>query len=205
MGDSNTFKHSNAIRWKEGIHSWSCIPDDADLGYYNANIIFDRSVISEGAESSVADEKISAYYYGNIIELSVEVWIPPSVQISTNYINDRVEAGKEYDYEIKLVNVGDEDISITLQLTIGKISPEISYYDSSRSSFDDAFAEDYVIINAPSKVKAGETATIKIHLKVPESMQGSYSMAIDLGIEDPALDEWENQVQFYLNVWEQPS
>ncbi|WP_292470061.1 hypothetical protein [Methanolobus sp.] len=38
------------------------IPDDADLGYYNANIIFDRSVISEGAESSVADEKISAYY-----------------------------------------------------------------------------------------------------------------------------------------------
>ncbi|WP_292470057.1 hypothetical protein [Methanolobus sp.] len=36
-------------------------------------------------------------------------------------------------------------------------------------------------------------------------MQGSYSTAIDLGIEDPALDEWENQVQFYLNVWEQPS
>ncbi|WP_292470059.1 hypothetical protein [Methanolobus sp.] len=59
--------------------------------------------------------------YGNTIELSVEVWIPPSVQISTNYINDRVEAGKEYDYEIKLVNVGDENISITLQLTTGKI------------------------------------------------------------------------------------
>lgn len=181
------------------------VPDDADLGYYNANIVFDSSSINADATDTGVDYKISSVYYGNSLDLSVEVWIPPSIEISSNYINDRVEAGKEYDYEVKLVNVGDKDISISPEIITHKIYPERSYYDPEQSSFDEAFGEDSVTIDAPSKVKAGETVIVKIHLKVPQDIQGSYSTSIDLGIDDPALDEWGGQVQLYLNIWEQPS
>ncbi|WP_319508768.1 hypothetical protein [uncultured Methanolobus sp.] len=181
------------------------IPDDADLGYYNANIVFDRSSVSDDGGDIEADYKISSIYYGNSLDLSVEVWMPPSIQVSSNYINDKVEAGKEYDYEIKLVNVGDRDIAISPEIITSKMSPEISYYDPGRASFDEVFGEDSITIDAPSKVIAGETESVKIHMKIPEGVQGSYSTSIDLGIDDPALNEWENQVQLYLNVWEQPS
>ncbi|WP_342306286.1 hypothetical protein [Methanolobus sp. ZRKC5] len=181
------------------------VPDDADLGYYNANIVFDRSSISADTVDIEEDYKISSVYYGNSLDLSVEVWIPPSIEISSNYINDRVEAGKEYDYEVKLVNIGDKDISISPEIITNKIYPERSYYDPEQPSFDETFGEDSITIDAPSKVKAGETVIVKIHLKVPQGIQGSYSTSIDLGVGDPALNEWESQVQLYLNIWEQPS
>lgn len=181
------------------------IPEDADLGYYSANIVFDRSVIGDDSDDTLAEDKISSLYYGNSLELYIQVWIPPSVRISGNYINDRVQAGEEYDYEIKIVNVGEEDISISPEILSSMVYPEISYYSSTRLSSDESFAEDAITIDSPSVVKAGETATVKIHMEVPEGLQGSYSATIDLGIDDPVLNEWENQVQMYLDVWEQPS
>nr|WP_321496769.1 hypothetical protein [uncultured Methanolobus sp.] len=192
------------------------IPEDADLGYYSANIVFDRSSItsiddsmedSSDAEFAIADSKISSVYYGNSLDLSVEVWIPPTVHVSTNYISDRVQAGEEYDYVIKLVNTGDKDISISPELMSGASSVEIlsSYYDPSRTYFDEVFGEDSIVIDSPEKVNAGETAVVNVHLKVPEGITGSYSTTIGLDIDDPALDEWANQVNLYLDVWEQPS
>lgn len=184
------------------------IPEDADLGYYNANIVFDRSVLGDEAEDLGADSKISSVYYGNSLDLSVEVWTPPVIQVSSNYINDKLEAGREYDYEIKLVNTGDEDIPISPELLVNDVSPEIlyaSYYGSTGSSAEGGLSDDFISLDAPSEVKAGETATVKIHLEVPENMQGSYSATIDLGIDDPTLDDWAGQVQLYFDVWKQPS
>jgi hypothetical protein len=187
------------------------IPDDAELGHYYANVVFDRSVITDDtgdtddAVFDGTDSKISSVYYGNSLDLSVEVWIPPTVQISTNYINGRVQAGEEYDYSIKLVNTGDEDISIGPELISGELYPEISYYDSSRAYYEKVIGKDSIVIDAPEEVKAGETAVVNVHVQIPEGTAGSYSTTIDLGIDDPALDEWENQVNFYLDIWEQPS
>ena len=184
------------------------IPDDAELGHYYANVVFDRSVITDDTGDAgdsvfdVANSKISSVYYGNSLDLSVEVWIPPTVQISTNYINGRVQAGEEYDYSIKLVNTGDEDISIDPELMSGELDPEISY---SRAYHEKVIGKDSIVIDAPKEVKAGETAVVNVHVKIPEGTAGSYSTTIDLGIDDPALDEWENQVNFYLDIWEQPS
>lgn len=185
------------------------MPEDADLGYYNANIVFDRSVIVKDTGYMGADSKLSSIYYGNSLDLSVEVWIPPTIQVSSNYINDRVEAGKEYEYEIKLVNTGDEDISIDPGLLISEFSPEImfadSYYGAARSFYGGTLSDDSLSIDAPSDVKAGGTAVVKFFLKTPDDLQGSFSATVDLGIDDPALNEWEQQVNLYFNVWQQPS
>ena len=63
-----------------------------------------------------------AGYYPNFpgtMQLNVQVWIPPAVQILTPYVNDLVEAGKDYTYEIKLRNTGDKDIALSPELTEG--------------------------------------------------------------------------------------
>lgn len=180
------------------------IPEDADLGYYGANIVFDRSLLDNELVEADVDYKISSYY-GNSLELSVEVWIPPSVEISTTYINDRVKAGEEYDYEITLVNTGDEDISMSPELGGSAISASRSFYDYESAYSGDVFTEDSITIDAPSVIRVGETVTVTIHVKVPEGAQGGYAPSINLGIADPALNEWENQVYLYLALWEQPS
>ena len=63
------------------------IPEDADIGNYAVLIAFTENV----PEGDVAG------YYPNFpgtMQLNVQVWIPPTVQILTPYVNDLVEAGK---------------------------------------------------------------------------------------------------------------
>ena len=45
---------------------------------------------------------------------------------------------------------------------------------------------------------------VEVHLEVPENAVGSFSGSIELGIDDPALHDWEDQVQLYFTVWQQP-
>ncbi len=88
---------------KEEFEVKVSIPEDADLGNYAVLIAFTEKV----PEGDVAG------YYPNFpgtMQLNVQVWIPPAVQILTPYVNDLVEAGKNYTYEIKLKNTGSKDI-----------------------------------------------------------------------------------------------
>ncbi len=170
------------------------IPQDADIGYYSTSIAFTEDVMPTPYPMPYPN-------YINSMHFSVEVWTPPKIQIQTPYINDRIESGEVYDYEIKLENIADKDISI---------KPEINdnnrmYVSSSYGSMSAAFEDDAITITAPSVVKAGETAIVNVHLEVPDDSKGRYNGAIDLGIDDPSIREWDGQVQMNFEVWTQPT
>lgn len=170
------------------------IPQDADIGYYSTSIAFTEDMIPTPYPMPYPD-------YLNSMRFSVNVWTPPNIQIQTPYINGRVESGESYDYEIKLKNIADNDISIDPKIDDNNRMYDYSPYGMMSSAFED----DAITITAPSVVKAGETAIVNVHLEVPEDSKGRYNGAIDLGIDDPSIREWEGQVQMNFEVWTQPT
>ncbi len=171
------------------------IPDDADLGYYGAMIAF-----TDDTKPYPFPEPQPDPSYVNTLNLDIEVWKPPVVQILSDYINDRVESGKWYDYAITLKNTGDYDIDI---------DPEI--VDVRRYGWYDmvpAFGDDAITIDAPSSVPANGTATVTIHLEVPDGAKGRYYGEINLGIDDPSMGRWGDgggEVGMHFEVWTQPT
>jgi len=135
------------------------IPENADLGNYAVLIAFTENV-PEG--------DVAGYYpsFPGTMQLNLQVWVPPTVQILTPYVNDLVEAGETYTYEVKLRNTGSKDIAISPELTEGG---NVIYYDSISpyGGVTYAFGNDAISVEAPEKVKAGQTAIVKLTLKVP--------------------------------------
>jgi hypothetical protein len=168
------------------------IPKNAGLGNYAVLIAFTENV----PEGDVAG------YYPNFpgtMQLTLQVWVPPTVQILTPYVNDLVEAGETYTYEIKLRNTGDKDVAISPELTEGG---DIIYYDSiyPYGGMTYAFGNDAISIEAPEKIKAGETAVVKMTLKVPADAKGSYAGTLDLNIDDPGINEYEGKVSLNFRI-----
>jgi hypothetical protein len=171
------------------------IPQDADIGYYHTSIAFTEDVMPTPYPNPYPD-------YLNSMSLSVDVWTPPNIQIMTPYIGSRVESGETYDYEIKLKNIADKDISIDPKIDDNNRMYE---YYVPYGTMSSAFEDDAITITAPSVVKAGETAVVKVHLEVPDNAKGRYNGVIDLNIDDPSIREYEGQVQMDFIVWTQPS
>ncbi|KAF5419278.1 MAG: hypothetical protein C5S44_11335 [Candidatus Methanocomedens sp.] len=170
------------------------IPQDADIGHYSTSIAFTEDVMPTPYPTPYPD-------YLNSMHFSVEVWTPPKIQIQTPFLHGRVESGENYDYEIKLENVADKDISID-----PKIDDNNRIYDYGPfGMMSSAFEDDAITITAPSVVKAGETVIVNVHLEVPDDSKGNYNGAIDLNINDPSIREWEGQVQMNFDVWTQPT
>ncbi len=169
------------------------IPDDADLGYYGVMIAF-----TDDAKPFPEPQPYPSYI--NTVNLDIEVWKPPVVQVMPSRIRDRVESGKWYDYAITLTNTGDYDIDI---------DPEI--VDVGRYGWHDtppAFEDDAITIDAPSSVPANGTATVSVHLEVPDGAKGRYNGEINLGIDDPSMGRWDEEggtVRLRFEVWEQPT
>ncbi|HET8687008.1 MAG TPA: hypothetical protein VFM18_10140, partial [Methanosarcina sp.] len=169
------------------------IPEDADLGNYAVLIAFTEKV----PEGDVAG------YYPNFpgtMQLNVQVSVRPSVQILTPYVNDLVEAGENYTYEIKLKNTGNKDIAISPELTEGG---GIIYAESTASSAgvpQHAFGNDAIRVETPEKVKAGQTAIVKLTLAIPADAKGSYSGSLDLNIDDPGIREYEGMVSLSFRI-----
>lgn len=172
----------------------AAIPADASVGYYNAMVAF-------------TDETIPAPYpqpfpnYVHTFSLSINVWTPPKVQIQKPYIQDQLEAGKEYDYKIKLKNTGDKAIAI---------NPKISQQDRMYGPYgavESAFTDEALEITSPKEIAAGGSVEVNVHVKVPADAKGSYRGAIDMGIDDPSIarDEWADMVRLELGVWKQPT
>ncbi|MDD5617175.1 MAG: hypothetical protein PHH85_13350 [Candidatus Methanoperedens sp.] len=172
----------------------AAIPADASVGYYNAMVAF-------------TDETIPTPYpqpfpnYVHTFSLSVNVWTPPKVQIQKPYIQDQLEAGKEYDYKIKLKNTGDKAIAI---------NPKISQQDQMYGPYgavESAFTDDALEITSPKEIASGASVEVNVHVKVPADAKGSYRGAIDLGIDDPSIarNEWADLVRLELGVWKQPA
>jgi len=168
------------------------IPADASIGYYNANIAF-------------TNEKMPTPYpepfpnYVHSYSLSINLWAPPKIQISNPYINDQLEAGKEYDYKIKLKNTGDKAVAID-----PKTSQQNQMYGG--PSGESAFTDDAITITSQKEVPAGASIEVNVHIKVPADAKGNYQGIIDLGIDDPSIrDEWADMVNLGFGVWKQPT
>ncbi len=165
------------------------IPSDVELGYYNTMVTF----------SDMEDKVIRMYPYPQYsvsFELSVNVWTPPNVSLMTRSIYDRVEAGNEYDYLIRVKNIADIDIPLDPHLT----REERSYYMGDYRPVD----ENDIEIDAPDFLKAGEEVELKVHIDVPGGSEGSYYGTLDLGIDDSTVREWDDRVSIDIGVWEQP-
>ncbi len=178
---------------KEEFEVKVSIPEGADPGNYAVLIAFTEKV----PEGDVAG------YYQNFpgtMQLNVQVWVPPAVQILTPYVNDLVEAGKDYTYEIKLRNTGNKDIAISPELTEGG---GVIYAESTSSSAgmpQQAFGNNAINVEAPEKIKAGQTAIVKLILAVPADAKGSYSGSLDLNIDDPGIREYEGIVPLSFRI-----
>lgn len=170
------------------------IPQDADIGNYGTRIAFTDDVMPTPYATPYPE-------YVNAMHLYVDIWTLPKIQIQMPYLGDRVEAGDEYDYEIKLKNVADKDIAIDPKISDNNRWHHYGPYGTMGPAFED----DAITITAPSTVKAGETAVVKVHLEVPDDAKGGYNGAIDLNIDDPSIREWDGQVEMNFEVWTQPS
>ncbi|MFV9631571.1 MAG: hypothetical protein ACNYWM_10950 [Methanosarcinales archaeon] len=162
------------------------IPDDAECGYYSVQIAFTDDLMPTSYEE-----------YINSMHLYIDVWKPPVLLIHPSYIHDRVESGKEYDYEVNLKNTGDVDIEIEPEFVSDRW---YGYY----GMMIPAFTDDAITIDAPSVVPANEIATVNIHLSVPENAKGRYEGGIDLNFDD-SPDEWERIIDLSFEVWTQPT
>lgn len=161
------------------------IPKDADLGSYAVLLALTEKV----PEGDVAGPYSN---FPGTMQLNIQVWVKPSIQILTPYVNDLVEAGKNYTYEIKLRNTGSKDITISPELT-----KDMVY---SMGMPEQAFGDDAIRVEAPDKVKAGQTAIVKLTLAVPATAKGSYSGSIDLNIDDPGVREYEGMISLNFRI-----
>ncbi|MFZ3382730.1 MAG: hypothetical protein WA144_02275 [Candidatus Methanoperedens sp.] len=168
------------------------VPEDASIGNAGVQIAFTDETMPTPYPSPVPN-------YIHALQVSIDIWTKPVIQIMTPYLNDMLEAGKEYDYEIKLKNTGKEAI---------KIDPKISndnYFYGGPGQMEPAFTDEAITITSPPNVPAGGTEIVKIHIKVPATAKGMYNGGIKLNIDAPSVQEWEQMVQMSFNVWSQPS
>ena len=168
------------------------VPGDASIGNSGVQVAFTDETMPTPYPSPVPN-------YIHALQLSIEVWTKPKIQIMTPYINDMLEAGKGYDYEVKLKNIGTEAIKID-----PKMSNDNMFYGGPGQAAP-AFTDDAITITSPANVPAGGTETVKIHVQVPADAKGYYNGAIKLNIDDPSIQEWDGRVQLSFNVWTQPS
>lgn len=122
------------------------IPKDADLGNYAVLLSFTEKV----PEGDVAGNYPN---FPGTMQLNLNLWVNPSVQILAPYVNDLVEAGKDYTYEIKLKNTGNKDIAISPELTEGGIISADAGFSAGMSQ--QVFGDDALRVEAPEKIKAG--------------------------------------------------
>jgi len=133
--------------------------------------------------------------YAHVFKLNIFIYIEPKIQIAPQNIYDSLQAGEEYDYEIKLKNIGNESI---------KIDPTLS--NEFYGPMPAAFTSDAITISAPSKVPAGATEIVKVHVDVPKDSRGFFYGSINLNIDDPSFRDYGGGiVSLSFNVWRQPT
>jgi hypothetical protein len=166
------------------------IPEDVERGYYSAQIVFTDDLMPTPYPTPFP-------IYVNALQLSIDVWTQPKILIQPQFIPDRVEAGQSHEYKIQLENKGDEAIAI---------SPEIGGVMYGGSPYGPSMIpEDWLTINAPLRVEANSKATVKVTVNVPMDAKGMYEGIINLNIDDPSIEQWNQEVHINLEVWKQPT
>jgi hypothetical protein len=174
------------------------IPDDAKIGYYNAQIVFTNDTFQTPYPEPYP-------MYVDVMDLSVKVWTPPKIYFWPQYISDRVKAGQSYEYEIQLENIGDKAIAINPEIGGEKGLRVIMPMPMPYGPEQDNSLNDWLTIDAPVNVPANSTATVKVTMDVPEDAFGWYETEINLNIDDPSFNEWDQTVNMNIEVWKQPT
>lgn len=159
------------------------VPEDEDGGRYEASISFTDDIDPYTTQ------------YVNVMHLSVGVPIIPKLELQTDYISDTIEAGKEYEYAIKIKNVADKDVTI---------DPKVTNYNTYIDSFDRS-AYNVIEISAPSIIKAGEIINISICIPVPENATGTYNGYIEMNPDGKENDGFVPQIGLSFTVKRQPA
>ena len=165
------------------------IPEDAEIGHYSAQIVFTNDTMPTPYPAPFP-------MYVNSLSLSIQVWEPPKIVVQPQHIHDRVEAGQRQEYEIQFENKGDKAIAI---------NPEIGGGDRWHGPFENTIPEGWLTIDAPAKVEANSKATVKVTVNVPIDAKGRYEGGINLNIDDPSIERWNQEVHIGLEVWKQPT
>ncbi len=162
------------------------VPKDAESGNYQANIAFTDDLVPDTDQ------------YVNSMHLDLTVQGISKIQLETQYISDAIEAGKEYQYRIKIKNVASKDVTI---------DPKIPEYSNNYDpSYIPAFGSDAIEISAPSTIKAGETANMTVRVKVPEKATGRYSGTISMNVDGIVTPDYitNPQINLDLSILKQP-
>jgi len=157
------------------------VPRDVESGYYQGAIAFTNDLVPNSTQ------------YVNSMQLGISVQAQSKIELQTSYLSDTLDAGKEYEYQIKIKNVAAEDITI---------DPKLDTYNSGSNQ---AISNDAIEISAPSIIKAGEVTNMTIKVNVPNNSTGTYNGYIDMGVDGKVNDGSTPQVGLYFNVWQQPS
>ena len=165
------------------------IPEDAEIGQYSAQVVFTNDTMPTPYPAPFP-------VYVNSLSLSIQVWEPPKIVVQPQHIYDRIEAGQSQEYEIQFENKGDKAITI---------SPEIGGGDRWGGPFENMIPEGWLTIEAPAKVEANSKATVRVTVNVPADAKGRYEGSINLNIDDPSIERWNQEVHLSLEVWKQPT
>lgn len=129
----------------------------------------------------------------NKMYLGITVPIEQKLELQTTYISDYVQAGKEYEYTVKMKNVASRDITI---------DPKITSYDYSFGEF--GLDDDEIEITAPSTLKPEEIANMVIRVPVPDDAKGTYNGYIRMNVEGDEYG-YEPQLELFLTAIQNPS
>ena len=162
------------------------VPEDADGGNFETYIAFTDDVVP-GSEADYPQ-------YVNAMYLSFMVPVYQKLELQTSSIYDTIEAGKEYEYTMKIKNVAAKNITI---------NPEVTRYDYTFDTF--GFEDDAIEISAPSVLTPGKIADMVIKVPVPENATGTYSGYIGMNVDGKENDGYEPQIDLNFIVKQQPS
>lgn len=162
------------------------IPRETLSGNYKADIAFTDDLVPDSTQ------------YANSMHLDLIVQALPKILLETQYVSDIVDAGKEYEYKIKIKNIASKDVTID-----PKIPGFNNFYDP---SYIPAFNSDAIEISAPSTIKAGEVANMTIKVKVPENATGRYSGSINMNVDGETSSDYASnpQINLEFNVLKEP-
>ena len=170
----------------------AAVPNDTLRGSYNTQLAF-------------TDEQYPSPYppsypnYVHTASLSVVVASGPVIQIDPTYIGDQLEAGNVYRYSVNITNSGSSPVSLS-----PKVSDNGYWVYSSSGPAEPVLNASSFTLDAPSAIPPGNTATMTVTVHAPPEKSGSYNGYIDLGIDDPSLQEGEGRVSLSFTVWQQP-
>jgi NACalpha-BTF3-like transcription factor len=165
------------------------VPKDAEKGGYSCMIAFTNDTIPTPFPTGMPK-------YVNSMDLHVYVWIPPSVKIYPRNVFKYVEAGEKYEFYITVENIGDKTF---------KLNPKIKQEEHYMPYVETTLDESMVKITAPPTIPPHSKVKVKVEVNVPSTAEGSLRGFIDLGIDDPGLEEWTQRISVNLQVYEKPT